>query len=337
MKNNTENESAYAKATADKLVETAAKIAAWGESHGMSRAQLVRNFTDLGSEKSFRDISGGQLEGYNAENQLTKYRAVYATMEELANQGGEERIYDDLGTVVKIRRAFLGVVKATGTNRVLIVQGESGVGKTTAVGLLRGKYGTGRISYVEASDVWADSPNAFLGAILRALGVTELPAGRVQRLEEVQARLAISRRCLVIDEAHHLGPHCLNTVKTLVNTTPGEFILVAIPTLWNKLQAHAYQEAKQIATNRLSERVKLTLDEADIRLYLSKRFKDDGTSGGPEPRPRNDAALKVAAKIIRPAALLAGNYAFVRDVARELASLEADAVSRAVTAVTGRR
>ena len=201
------------------LVETAAKIAAWGESHGMSRAQLVRNFADLGSEKSFRDISAGNLEGYNAENQLTKYRAVYATMEELANQGGEERIYDDLGTVVKIRRAFLGVVKATGTNRVLIVQGESGVGKTTAVGLLRGKYGTGRISYVEASDVWADSPNAFLGAILRALGVTELPAGRVQRLEEVQARLAISRRCLVIDEAHHLGPHCLNTVKTLVNTS----------------------------------------------------------------------------------------------------------------------
>ena len=83
--------------------------------------------------------------------------------------------------------------------------------------------------------------------------------------------------------------------------------------------------------------MKLTLDEADIRTYLSKRFKDDGTSGGPEPRPRNDAALKVAAKIIRPAALLAGNYAFVRDVARELASLDAEAVSRAVTAVTGRR
>ena len=316
MKNQTENE----------LVDLAAKIAAWGEAHGMSRAQLVRNFSDLGSEKSFRDIASGNLEGYNAENQLTKYRAVYATMEELANQGGEEEIYDDLGTVVKLRRAFLGVVKATGTNRVLIVQGESGAGKTTAVGLLRGKYGTGRISYVEASDVWADSPNAFLGAILRALGVTELPAGRVQRLEEVQSRLSISRRCLVIDEAHHLGPHCLNTVKTLVNTTPGEFILVAIPTLWNKLQAHAYQEAKQIATNRLSERVKLTLDEADIRTYLAKRFK------GAEA-----AALKVAAKIIRPNALLAGNYAFVRDVARELATLDAEAVSRAVTAVTGRR
>ena len=156
--------------------------------------------------------------------------------------------------------------------------------------------------------------------------MTELPAGRVQRLEEVQSRLSISRRCLVIDEAHHLGPHCLNTVKTLVNTTPGEFILVAIPTLWNKLQAHAYQEAKQIATNRLSERVKLTLDEQDIRTYLAKRFPKAGT-----------ADLKVAAKIIRPNALLSGNYAFVRDVARELTGLAADDVSRAVTAVTGRR
>ena len=317
--------------TEEELIETAAKIAAWGEAHGMSRAQLVRNFTDLGSEKSFRDISNGDLEGYNVENQLTKYRAVYATMEELADQGGEEKIFDDLGTVVKLRKAFLGVVKAAGTNRVLIVQGESGIGKTTAVGLLRGKYGSGRISYVEASDVWADSPNAFLGAILRALDgggfvETALPSGRVQRLENVQRRLAISRRCLVIDEAHHLGPHCLNTVKTLVNTTPGEFILVAIPTLWNKLQAHAYQEAKQIATNRLSERVKLTLDEQDIRTYLAKRF--------PKAAP---ADLKVATKIIRPNALLSGNYAFVRDVARELGGLAADDVSRAVTAVTGRR
>ena len=42
--------------TERELVETAKRIADWGERHGMSRAQLVRNFADLGSEKSFRDI-----------------------------------------------------------------------------------------------------------------------------------------------------------------------------------------------------------------------------------------------------------------------------------------
>ena len=316
---------------ARELVEIAARVAAWGEAHGMSRAQLVRNFTDLGSEKTLRDMAAGQLEGYSVENQLSRFRAVLATMEELAGAGGEERIFDDLGTVVKIRRAFLNVVRAAGTNRVLIVQGESGVGKTTAVGLLRGKYGAGRISYVEASDVWADSPNAFLGAVLRALGGADAagvspPPGRVARLEEAQARLSLSRRCLVVDEAHHLGPHCLNTVKTLVNTTPGEFILVAIPTLWGKLQARAYQEARQLSTNRLSERVKLTLEESDIRAYLGKRF------------PGADAGeLRAAARLIRPSAAVAGNLAFVRDVCRSLAGLDAEAVSRAVTAEAARR
>lgn len=74
--------------TEEELVGIAAKIAAWGEARGLSRAQLVKNFADLGSEKSFRDIAGGQTGGYNAENQLTRYRAVYATMEELADRGG---------------------------------------------------------------------------------------------------------------------------------------------------------------------------------------------------------------------------------------------------------
>ena len=63
-----------------------------------------------------------------------------------------------------------------------------------------------------------------------------------------------------------------------------------------------------------------------MRLYLSKRFQDASA-----------ADLKVAAKIIRPSALLSGNYAFVRDVARELTGLDAETVSRAVSAVTGRR
>ena len=49
------------------------------------------------------------------------------------------------------------------------------------------------------------------------------------------------------------------------------------------------------------------------------------------------AELKVAAKIIRPSALLSGNYAFVRDVARALDALDADQVSRAVSSVTARR
>ena len=306
----------------------ARKMTAYGEARGWGLAKLCREFPALGSEKTLRDMRDGRFEGYDLSARLADLRAASALAEELAeeNPATGEQTYDCLLTVEAVRRAVLTAMKSWGSNRVVIVQGPSGVGKTTALRIVAGKYGR-RIAVLEASDAWGDKPAALLGAILRAVGREgNLPASTVGRLEAAQEQLCRSRTCLCVDEAHHLGPHCLNTVKTLVNTTPGEFILVAIPTLWNKLQAHAYQEAKQIATNRLSERVKLTLDEADIRTYLSKRFKD-----------AQPAELKVAAKIIRPNALLSGNYAFVRDVARELTGLDADAVSRAVTAVTARR
>ena len=78
-------------------------------------------------------------------------------------------IYDDLQSVVQLRRAFLETTKSVGMNRVLIVQGASGVGKSTALRVLTGKYGQ-RIISVEASDAWGDRPAALLGALLRALG-----------------------------------------------------------------------------------------------------------------------------------------------------------------------
>ena len=78
---------------------------------------------------------------------------------------------------------------------------------------------------------------------------------------------------MVIDEAHHLGPHCLNTVKTLVNTTPGEFVMLAIPSLWAKLNKSAYIEAKQLSTNRLYELVQIDLEAQDIATYMRHRLQ----------------------------------------------------------------
>jgi len=135
-----------------------------------------------------------------------------------------------------------------------------------------------------------------------------------------------------VDEAHHLGCHSLNTIKTLINTTPGEFLLIAIPTLWSKLETSAYQEARQLSTNRLSERVRLELTEKDIERYLARSFEGiDAT------------VLRHGAKLIRPPAQSAGNLAFVRDVAaclRDIAGAEpvtVQHISDAVQAAAKRR
>lgn len=315
------------------LVDTATRIHAWQQARGKNNSQMIRDFPGLGSDKTYAYIREGKLDGFDIESQSVNYRSVLALIEALDGAAtAEDPIYDDIGTVQQLRRAVLEVMKSTGTDRVVIVQGIPGVGKSTAVRILCGKYGV-RCIAVEACDVWNDSAGAMLGAIIKAISHAEnLPAGNVARLERVQELLCRSRRCLLIDEAHHLGPHCLNTIKTLVNTTPGEFVLLAIPTLWNRLESSAYQEARQISTNRLSERVKLDLTEADIARYLRNAF-----AGIP------DEAARAGAKLIRPAAVGMGAMLFVRDTCREArrqagdAQPEARTFADAVATITRRR
>lgn len=305
----------------------ARKMAAFAEARGWGLAKLAREFPALGSERTLRDMRDGRFEGYDLAARLSDLRAAVALMEELAAEDPAtgEQTFDSLLTVEAVRRACLTAMKSWGSNRVVVVQGPSGVGKTTALRIVAGKYGR-RIAVLEASDAWGDKPTALLGALLRAVGHEgNLPASTVAKLEAAQEILGRSRVCLCIDEAHHLGPHCLNTVKTLVNTTPGEFVLLAIPTLWNKLESQAYMEARQLTTNRLSERLKLALTERDLARYFAlvrpNRFPDGEKS----------AAARMAAKIVAPAAAGAGNMAFARDVARLLAERGGEATAQEVS------
>lgn len=309
----------------------AQKIAAWGASKGYGVARLCREFPALGSDRTFRALRDGATDGYNLPARLADLRGAWALIQELGGGEETEPVYDSLGVVSELRRAVLSAMRSFGSDRVVIVQGQSGVGKSTALRLLSGRYGR-RIAVTEACDAWGDRPNALLGAILRSIGYEGvLPHGPTARLEAVQDRLTISRTCVAIDEAHHLGPHCLNTIKTLVNTTPGEFVLVAIPTLWHKLESQAYMEARQLSTNRLSERVKLQLDQADVCEYLRL--------SRPEAFQK-PASARRAATIILPSARQSGNMAFVRDVARllpEHGEVSPETVASAVAEVCARR
>lgn len=320
----------------EELIALAKTVQDYQKTHALSTAKLIRMHPDLGSDKTYTKILRGELHEMDIEQQLINYRAVVAVIEAGVDPEEESVLIADLSAVLQVRRAVLSAMRSAGNNRVVIVQGQSGIGKTSAIECIVRRYGS-RVIRVEASEVWDDRPRALLGAILRALGQSSLEAGSSaqDRLERVQGILCETRRCLVIDEAHHLGKRCLNAVKTLVNSTPGEFILVAIPTLWAKLETAAYMEARQLSTNRLSERVQLALTLADIETYLRCRLPDFPADG-----------IKPAAKIIADHAVRNGNFAFVRDVTDTLRAAgnayaattdAAKAVSEAVVTVTRRR
>ena len=296
------------------LTDLAARIHAWQQSRGKNYAQMCREFPGLGSDKTYGCIREGRLDGFDLESQLVNYRSVWAIIEALDGDDGKiEQIFDDLDTVNNLRRAVLETMKHNGIDRVVIVQAISGGGKTTAAKVLCGKYGP-RCLTIEIMALWKDSPSEMLRAILAKFGQNEPSHLPSDRMRDVQKFLNISRRCLIMDEAHHLGPNCLNTIKALVNTTPGEFVLLAIPTLWNKLEGRSYQEARQIATNRLSERVKFPFAEKDVTRFIRNYF-----SGIP------DETAKAGAKLICPVAISVGAFRFVRSVCDEVKKIAGDA------------
>ena len=207
-------------------------------------------------------------------------------------------------------------MKETGDARFVLVLGDSGAGKTSSRRLLIESFGQ-RILWTEASEVWADSPMAFLGAVLRATGDKNPPYNTVVRQQKVEEHLKLGRVCLIVDEGHHLGPRCLNTIKGLLNNTPGEFVVLALYSLWKRLEREAYEEVKQLTGNRLAIRIQLRLQNSDVLKMLQRRLTWIDQDG------EKSLEASKAVTLLTEKAPRYGNLAFVREVCKQAAEMAA--------------
>ncbi len=285
------------------------------ELRSWSIAELMRRHggsDGLGSDKTFNKLLASDFDGLNVEKQLVNYRAVLCLLDEQPLNEEEEEIFEDLSAPKKLRRALLKAMTSQTPARLVIIEGASGMGKTSALTVVRNLY-QARVLTIEATAAWSDRPNALLAAIGAALNDPGIDACRSQahRLTRIVAKLKEQRRCLAIEEAHHLGPQCLNTLKTLLNQTRSEAILIAIPTLLRRLEHAAYEEALQLTRNRLCERIRLDrLNPKDIEVLLTKRL----------PAPGLNGSLSRAADLLATHAPRYGNLGFVREVIRRAAT-----------------
>lgn len=293
------------KSSQQQLRALANNIRQWQEMKGLSDSALRRRFPDVGSDRTYKRILNGDFEELDVEAQLTKYLAVWTLIESIGEEGGaDEDLYEDLTPVVQLRRALLETFSEKGNARFILVQGDTGSGKTSAAKALMGKYGQ-RLLFIELSVLFGDSPHNLLGLILKALGQKDLPHNPTDRLDKVVDAFSSTRRCLIIDELHHSGPKTLNTIKTLLNMTPGEFVGMAMPTLWPRLERAAFEECRQLMGNRLAERIKLEpLSRADMTKFVARRL------------PGLNGASAKAVALLEQKALSKGNLAFVRDTCK---------------------
>lgn len=297
----------------EELTAIANRIDGYRHTKGWSQERLLTEFSGLGTSKVFGAIRQGKTDELNLDNWAIEYRAAIALIEaDVAGEENTETLYDDLLPVCELARVVAPLFRTTCNDRLVIVQGEPGSGKTTAAQIIQRRYAS-QLTMIEAADAWKDSPSALLGDMLLRFKVSP-GIGAAARLYQCLEVMRRTRRVLIVDEGHHLGPHCLNTIKTLINQTTWGVVILCIPTLWRKLERGAYEEARQLTTNRLAERVKLSCPvERDVNRMIQRRV----------PKMPADL-LKLASAMIYRDAQTHGGLSFVRDCCGRMAASAAD-------------
>ncbi len=296
--------------TAEQLRAVAQNIETYRVDLGTPKAQFLRTYAELGSDKTYSKITGGDLAQLDIEAWLEKYRNTWSEIQ--SDDAGGETLLENLSAPTELCRAYLEHRNTRSNARFLPVLAESGCGKSSAVDVLRAKPYGGNVFKVEACDMWKGkdgkgSAVPLLQEIGENLGMIGLPGSKKKLLKVILAKLNERRVCVVIDEAHHLCPQGLNTVKNLINLTPVFVIATAIPVLWERLAGHrsAWAECKQLTGNRLAEKIVLTLKLADVESCIRAAAQDLAKADV------LDELVKKAADRLGPEAVSRGNLKFV--------------------------
>lgn len=278
-----ELEGQAAAAASLELIATAKLIDAFREVRRKrpSDRAWVQQWPGLGSAKVWSKVLRGLTDGIDCEKRLTHYKGVLAALRANIEDRGREDLYADLYADLSHAEvaslATLRLLHHHGKDRLIIIEGTSGSGKTSILNLLKDGEVSGAYHGTEADDTWSTTRNA-CHALLTMLGhgsVNQpIPHEKQARLNLlIEAIRGKGRILIAIDEAHHCTGPVLNLFKTILNRTDAMIILAGMDTLFQKLRAAHSEEAKQLYHNRLFARIALTTPAPeDVRLFLARRL-----------------------------------------------------------------
>lgn len=291
----------------------AREIRIWQEAQTpkLSDNALVAHHPALGSTKTYKKLRDGDTSQLDLDEWLPKYEGVLNKIR-VESAARKEEIYSDLSFTSEIYRSILKLIHSGGLDRLIIVEGGSGGGKTESLKFVQRQF-PGAVILAEADESWI-RPAVMVGDLCLATGavarMSDLPKSLKARLHLLVSAIS-NRRIVLIDEAHHMSSESLNILKTLLNRTDSVFVIAALDTLWKKLQTNAWQEAKQLIFNRMFDRIRLsgpTVDDASK--FLGRRLSIDGD------------ITKALGQIVE-IATHHGGMAFLRNIARRVEQLGA--------------
>ena len=298
----------------DQLRDTAVRIDAYRRARQPvpSENAWVREWPGLGSQKTYSKLLRGDFSAIAVAAKLPDYRGVLAAVSTQVRTRSVEELYEDLGGAQAVMLAALRLMHHHGKDRLILIEGGSGSGKTSSIDLLEASCASGSTIYrIDANETWK-SQRVAMRSMLRALHVHEskIPAVTGEMMELLKSTIRERGRVtFAIDEAHHVSGTVLNLFKTLLNESEMLLILAGMATLLQKLRAAASEEAKQLIHNRLFCRVLLSgPDESGAREFLERRLHITSTW------------KRTTLQAIASQAVHAGHWSFLRRLCDQLAT-----------------
>lgn len=270
------------------------------------------------SGSSWGRIKAGAYHAANGEHMLEKLTADLAGLEKKAATRGAA---SEIVKTTLIEQGLRAVRRAFGEerDRLVVVLAPTGGGKSTLARAMR--EGLTGVVTVEASETWRTSYLAACHAMLRALGVADLPAGTRAAERRLIESLATSPKLIVVDEGHYFGPATVNLMKAILNQTSSTVVLLAIPQLWARTKRAAWEEAEQLRSRTCALVEVRELTAGEVETYAAATLGPVWTGMAKEERA-------AAAKVVAQAGNTFGLWATVARIAREI---RADTEGRAAT------
>lgn len=301
--------------TASQLLKLASDIETYRVDLGLTKAALLRANDALGTDRTYNKLTSGDTSQLDIAAWLERYKRAWDRLM-------QEDVYQEMALLqltgpAELCAAYLQTRNRRDNSRFGLLLGENGTGKTSAINVLRSKSYAANSILTEAYAIWKNERTnegtavPLLESIGAAMGMVGLPARKNKLMSHMVNELRQSRRCILIEEGHHLCPQGLGTIKNLISLTPTTIIVTAIPKLWEQMTGtkDAYREAKQLTGNRLAFVVELSPEPSDIQAMM----ENGGiTFSVMKPSSHQPSEMERAVGIVRAKMASHGNLKFVK-------------------------
>ena len=201
-----------------------ARIAAVQAERKLSDADLLREYPDIGSTKTWRQrLCAGELDELDHDRILAKLRRVAVILD-----GGspDDLFIKEMQFAVEMNARLAQLERQTNDRRILVCLAPNGTGKSAFARWAVNQKRSTR-TYVRIRPTWRNKPLHLCRGIARALG-QEINTSNVADAEEAVINALSGEPITVfLDQAHEGGVALMHELRAFVDETKSRFVYLA--------------------------------------------------------------------------------------------------------------